>query len=284
VYLVLLFILLVNVSINIFASPWIPCEGNFQLIDSLQLKVADNKKSSIDVDNKINILLQDLGSVKNNKLLGSSAKARRLEIINREIDRLFILKRESSFHALWSNNIYFEYSISEKTSCGFSIFSQAKNLMPKEHYASFFSKFNFLRSANHAMSCGIAAGMAHEIDLNASISYGYSWKSKKRRYFSYIEPSVTISKNQFSRIAFDFTNGIRFDNGIISISQTIYENNLNIVNSKFKHIFREKCSLVKEIECSQGVVCIEVGFSTTAYFKKHADADICVMFGMWYKS
>ena len=94
---------------NIFASPWIPCEGNFQLIDSWQLNIVDNKKSSIDVDNKMNVLLKDLENVRNNKLLGAGAKARRLEIINKEIDELFTLKREGSFHDLWSNNIYFEY-------------------------------------------------------------------------------------------------------------------------------------------------------------------------------
>ncbi len=236
-----------------------------------------------ELDRDIDALQEAAEDIRNKRNYIAQGKNNQLEQISNEIMHLIEIKKDRIFYDIWANNIYFEYGAAENLSLGFSFFSQAKNLQTQQHYCAFFSQMNFMNNERHIVSGSLKISVARDFELSAGLSYGRSWKIKKLRCFSSLEPIVTFSKNKAVRFSLDVTNGMHFDHNISSISQSIYERNLETENPKYQHIFREKCSLIKQFETSIGLISLEVGFFTNAYFRKHKDMEKGLLLGLWFQ-
>ncbi len=280
-YLIIIFICFI--TIDIWANPWIPEVGQYKLIESWQKNTICASRKDIGLEEEIEILSNIRNEMENNRFASQRIKEQRIGLINGEIHNLVELKKDKIFRDIWANNIYFEYGIKEKISVGFNIFSQARRFRPQKHYTHLFSNFNFINSGKHIMSGKLAIVLANDLELQAGLSYGYSWKSKQLRWFTSFEPTITFDGDTISRISFYSTNGVRINDSLIAISQSTYERNLAISNPKFKHIFREKFSLVKEFETAYGLLALEVGFFTDAYFKKYKNMEKGVLLGIWFE-
>ena len=279
-FLVLLLILFS--ASDILSSPWIPKQGQFQIINSWQKNIIHYIDQESSLESAVEDITKRLEVIRNNAYLSQEAKKIRLEILGQKRDELYEILKDKSFFDIWANNLYFEYAPWQKASVGFSFFSQARNLRPKQYYIALFSKFNFIKNSGHILSGSCAIGFANIPEFKTGISYGHSWVEKKLQFFSSIEPSIVISDNKLSRMTIDFTNGVKLTDSTTLMSQTIYERNLGLANSKFQNIFREKFSFMKELEILNGRVVTEIGFWTNSYLKKNNQIEAGIVFSIWY--